>query len=196
MVADENFYPSLFKYDFKIHLRHYQRYFESLELLNRYGKRETWLDCACGSGYGTRLLGDFCENIIGFDIDETAIGHAKEKYENEKCIFTSDPEIIKNEQFSVIFSIETIEHMIPSDGLIMLTNMRKWLRGNGYLAITTPIVPVSNPYPINPFHNYEYDLEEFSELLFKSGFNISNYSSKKVVFTDGEEKQQTIFLCQ
>lgn len=195
MNADKTFYPTLFKYDFDVHLRHFERYFEVIRNYGKCGAGETWLDCACGSGYGTRLLGEFCSKVVGYDIDDEAVLYARDKYGSGSCLFTSDIESIGHGCFDLIASIETIEHVAPSTAADLLDKMRSWLKQTGYLIITTPIVPKSNPEPVNPFHEYEYDMNEFCELLKRTGFIIRKIDSRKVRFTDGETKEQVLFVC-
>ena len=195
MDADKTFYPRVFKYNFNVHFRHFERYFDVLNMVGRCGISEVWLDCACGSGYGTRLLSDFCSKVIGYDIDTTAVTYAKQHYASRNCLFTDDADTLEENEFDAIISVETIEHVCRKEAKAMLEKMKLWLKNNGRLIMTTPIVPVSNPNPVNPYHCYEYDRDEFLELLTNAGYKCETIKSKQVTFTDDETKEQSIFLC-
>ena len=196
MDADKTFYPRLFKYPFDVHFRHFSRYFNVIKLIDTLGRGERWLDCACGSGYGTHLLSEFCDEITGFDIDSEAIAYARRRYETENCIFASEPAEILPNHYDCIISIETIEHVSRNEAGELLQLMKNWLKETGVLAITTPIVPTSNPNPSNPYHLYEYDMEEFCDLLKQSGFHIEHIETERVTFTDNETKDQAMFRCK
>ncbi|MBU1568829.1 MAG: class I SAM-dependent methyltransferase [Proteobacteria bacterium] len=196
MTADENFFPGRFVYEFAVHYRHFERYMRALKVLGKLGKHEIWLDCACGSGYGSHLLSGFAEKVIGFDINREAIAYAKIKYSHGGCIFYSEKESFKDILFDAVISIETIEHMPKLEAEPFLIDIRKQMKENAVLVITTPIVTISNPEPTNPFHRYEYSYGEFQELLLEAGFFIDDYIADTVTFTDGETKDQGYFRCR
>ena len=121
MVADENFFPKKFDVGFDSFLRHFERYYECIKILGRVGSNELWLDCACGSGYGTNLLSNFVQHAIGYDINKDAIEYAKKTYKTPDCTFIDDLSVISDQQFDAILSIETIEHMPFNKGIEFLT---------------------------------------------------------------------------
>lgn len=195
MTADENFFPGRFVYDFGIHYRHFERYMRALKVLGKLGKNETWLDCACGSGYGSHLLSGFAEKVIGFDINREAVAYATARYAHDGCIFYADRKSFADILFDAVISVETIEHMPREEAVSFLKNIKKQMKQEAVMVITTPIVAESNPNPINPFHRYEYSLEEFTRVLQETGFTIDAYSADTVTFTDGETKDQGYFRC-
>lgn len=195
MTADENFFPGRFVYDFGVHYRHFERYMRAIKVLGKLGKGETWLDCACGSGYGSHLLSGFAEKVIGFDINKEAVAYAKAKYAHSGLFFYSDVTGFADVIFDAVISVETIEHMPRQEAVFFLKNIRKQMKEEAIMVITTPIVAESNPNPTNPFHKYEYSYAEFSTLLQKSGFTIDKYEADTVTFTDGETKDQGYFRC-
>ena len=96
MAADENFFPKKFEMDFGPFLRHFERYYECIKFLRRTGPNELWLDCACGSGYGTNLLSNFASHVIGYDINKDAIKYAQQTYKTPDCTFVDDLSAIKS----------------------------------------------------------------------------------------------------
>ena len=192
----ERFNPRVFEIGFEPFMRHFERYFQAVQLLGKTGAKEVWLDYACGSGYGTALLTNFASQVWGFDINKEAVEYARKFYKNTSCGFTSDPEILSVKKFDVIFSIETIEHMPMRYARIFLKRCKELLIDDGTLIITTPIVEETNLNPSNEFHFFECSLEEFLSLLFDSGFNVVDKVLKTTTFTDGETKEQGYFKCQ
>lgn len=195
MTANENFFSRKFEYDFDVHYRHYQRYMKALQIVGSIGKNEKWLDCACGSGYGSQLLSGFAEFVVGFDINQEALLYAKQHYGRDYCRFVSDREELLQYMFDVIISIETIEHMEREQAVPFLLMLRQVLKNNGVLVITTPLVPESNPMPSNVFHKYEYSYEEFTSIINEAGFHVDFHKEEMVTFTDGETKAQAYFRC-
>jgi 2-polyprenyl-3-methyl-5-hydroxy-6-metoxy-1,4-benzoquinol methylase len=193
--ADERFYPREFKIPFGPFIRHYERYFQSVKILNKTGKQENWLDCACGSGYGTNLLSNFTDKVVGYDIDSLAIEAANENYKNQHCHFVNDISNIK-EHFDVIFSIETIEHMPTQQAPIFLKTLNSAMKKHGDLIITTPIVKKTNYKPTNIYHHIEYSDEDFKVLLENSNFEIIETKFIETTFTDGETKFQGYYKCR
>ena len=195
MTANENFFSRKFEYDFEVHYRHYQRYMQALQLVGSVGKNERWLDCACGSGYGTQLLAGFAESVVGYDINREALHYAKQHHEHEYCTFIGKREKLLQYTFDTVVSIETIEHMARDKAVPFLKMLHQILKENGVLAITTPLVPESNPQPTNPFHKYEYSYKEFVSILAEAHFHIDLHKEEMVTFTDEETKSQAYFRC-
>lgn len=86
--------------------------------IERYALIRQWLhgyviDASCGCGYGTYLVSKNpdIKNIVGIDIDQSAIDWANDNFKSEKCNFRK----IKIEDFEscadVLVSIETVEHL-------------------------------------------------------------------------------------
>tara|TARA_Y100001963_G_C6764395_1_gene441431 strand:+ start:277 stop:879 length:603 start_codon:yes stop_codon:yes gene_type:complete len=193
--ADERFIPRDFKIPFGPFLRHYERYFQSVKLLGELGIGQKWLDCACGAGYGSSFLSNFCNFVVGYDIDPSAIECALENYKSDHVGFTRD--LSKHEEdFDVVISVETIEHMPESDANIFLTTLRKCLNDNGTLVITTPIVKQTNRDPVNEFHFIEYSDKDFKKLLEDANFIVVDSHFVETTFTDGETKDQGYYKCK
>lgn len=195
MKADENFSPRRFDYDFSVHYRHFERYMQAIKVLGRLGKNQTWLDCACGTGYGSQLLSGFADRVVGYDINTEAIAEAKANSCHDRCLFYADKHHIAQMVFDAVISVETIEHMARADAVPFLQFLQGLMKESALLVITTPLVPLSNPNPTNPFHFYEYCHDEFVSVLEESGFRVDHCIKHEVTFTDGETKEQGVFRC-
>ena len=60
----------------EIWYEHWHRYVFARQLAK--GKRV--LDAACGEGYGSALLADVAASVVGADISDQAIAHARSRY--------------------------------------------------------------------------------------------------------------------
>lgn len=123
------------------------------------------LDCACGTGYGVRLLHEEgkAANVIGVDIDEKAIEYAQKKHRAVNTYFvraTANQLPIADGSADVITSFETIEHL-PDDAAL-IKEFHRVLRADGILIISTP-----NQWPLatTPFHVREYNRRSFIAVL-------------------------------
>lgn len=196
MTADERFYPKDLTLNFGPFMRHYERYLQCIKMLGRIGKNELWLDCACGSGYGTQFLSNFCETVVGYDISSAAVQYAKENYlVLGKTKFISNLNKLIDIKFNAIVSIETIEHMEENKASVFLETLRTLLLKNGELVITTPIVSKTNRNPKNRFHCIEYSDKDFQTLLINAGFEVQESIFIETTFTDGETKDQGYYRC-
>ena len=123
------------------------------------------LDCACGTGYGARLL---CEQgsaarVVGVDIAATSIRYAWQYHGVNSAMFlcaSADRLPLAGASVEVITSFETIEH-VPDDRAL-IEEFHRVLRPNGQLIVSTP-----NQWPLKdtPFHVREYDRSSFVALL-------------------------------
>jgi len=149
----------------EIHYEHLHRYC----FASRFVKGKKVLDLGCGEGYGSDILSELAENVIGIDIDEKAIEHASSKYvkKNLKFIRGSAFEVpIKSENsFDVIICFEILEHVEEHNKL--LSEVKRLLKADGVLVISTPNKKVYSDEANykNPFHKKELYFSEFKELL-------------------------------
>jgi len=122
---------------------------------------KTLLDCACGMGYGTKMLAcsEGVKKIVGIDIDKDSITYAK----NEN--FAPNIEFIRGDilefeslsKFDCVISFETIEHI--KEDRLFIQKVNKLLSKRGYLILSTPNGRVTNPTrgePRNIYHVREY----------------------------------------
>jgi len=194
-IADERFTPREFCIPIDPFIRHFERYFQCIRVLRRSGAKEKWLDCACGSGYGTNFLTNFAEFVVGYDIDKGAVEYANKNYKNRHCAFVSDIQHYSAE-FDVVISVETIEHMPRTDAEAFLQILKGALKPGGTLIITTPIVPITEESPANRFHYIEYSHEDFVNLLRSADLKVESHHMIETLFTDGEVKNQGYYKCQ
>jgi ubiquinone/menaquinone biosynthesis C-methylase UbiE len=122
-------------------------------------------DCACGTGYGVRLLREVGDaaHVVGVDIERDAIRYAQNNHQADSTVFicSSGEQLpLRDACVDVVTSFETIEH-VPDDEEL-LSEFHRVLRPNGILIISTP-----NQWPLQeaPYHVREYDRESFVGVL-------------------------------
>lgn len=130
------------------------------------GKRV--LDAACGEGYGSHLLSHAASRVIGIDLDEGAIEHARRRYGSENLEFqcadcTRLP--LSDNSVDVVVSFETLEHLAEHDQL--LAEFRRVLVPDGFLLLSSPdrkTYSDESGYD-NPYHVRELYRDELESLL-------------------------------
>jgi SAM-dependent methyltransferase len=148
----------------EIEFEHKHRYLFALP----FAEGATVLDIASGEGYGSYLLASVAQQVIGIDIDEASVIHAKTKYKAENLAFVQGEctEIpLSPHTINLVVSFETLEHI--SYHVKFFKEISRILKQDGTLIISTPDrVPYNelNGAP-NPYHLKELDRAEFKSLL-------------------------------
>ncbi|MBU4241355.1 MAG: class I SAM-dependent methyltransferase [Actinobacteria bacterium] len=131
------------------------------------GKRV--IDIGCGEGYGPALLAESAHDVLGVDIAEEVMHHARAGYTAPNLTFevmdVSSLDV-PGGSFDLAVSLQVIEHLADESGY--LQEIARVLEPGGAALVTTPnrltISPGSDT-PINPFHIREYTPEEFGNEL-------------------------------
>jgi ubiquinone/menaquinone biosynthesis C-methylase UbiE/uncharacterized coiled-coil protein SlyX len=145
------------------------------------------LDLACGEGYGAAMLAGKAHRVIGVDIAEEVIQHARRRYTNANLEFkagscASVP--LPDSSIDLVVSFETIEHHDQHEQ--MMREIKRVLRPAGVLLISSPdkyhysIEPGNR----NPYHVKELYQSEFKALLGRY-FKNTAYFGQRVVHGSG-----------
>ncbi|HUU84399.1 MAG TPA: class I SAM-dependent methyltransferase [Phycisphaerae bacterium] len=154
--------------------------------VRRYGMVRPWLtghvlDCACGCGYGTWMIGrnPLVTSVVGVDWDHGAIAFAKAHYGTDKTSFMQKS-IDKLSAWDLpyypidtLVSIETIEHL-PNPKVLALMADRLDCE---QIIVSYPTKP-STAY--NPFHYHDLNGSDVSHIFEKYEL------SKGCIQVDGE----------
>ncbi|MDB8545132.1 glycosyltransferase [Turicibacter sanguinis] len=170
--------------DAEIYIEHYHRYLAAKPLV----KDKVVLDAACGAGYGSFILSSEAKMVIGVDISEEAILHAKEQYKRDNLTYlmNSIEEIeVEDHSIDVVISFETIEHVEEELQHKFLKEIKRVLKKDGILIMSTPdrevysqLVHYSNEYHVKEFAKIEY--KQFLHLYFENiqfftqGFKVAS----------------------
>ena len=126
-------------------LRHLRRYdFAHLHLpIGRV------LDAACGSGYGSAIIG-VNRNYVGLDLSESAISFANKNYGPNEYVLSDITNMpFDDGVFDSAVSFETLEH-IP-EPVLALREFKRVLRPQGILIASAPLL---HPDVIHHFRKY------------------------------------------
>lgn len=141
------------------------------------------LDVACGEGYGSALLAQVAQKVIGIDIDSETVSHAKETYQAANLEFHHGDcaSLLLNDAcVDLVVSFETIEH--HDQHTEMIREIRRVLRPDGVLLISSPNRPELNlgKSEPHPFHVKELDYNEFDTLLRAEFCNVEFYGQRSL----------------
>ncbi|MFC1888284.1 methyltransferase domain-containing protein [Thermodesulfobacteriota bacterium] len=161
-----------------VHYEHLHRYLFSREFVEG-GKV---LDLACGEGYGSFMLAERAKEVVGVDINATAIKHARAKYAKENLNFiqgsmTAIP-IGGGAEFDVIVCFEAIEHIKEHQELI--GKVKQLLKEEGIFLVSTPNTAITSFLDLseNPFHLKELSFDAFNSLLSRSFKYVAIYGQE------------------
>lgn len=125
------------------------------------------LDAACNFGYGTYMLCEGGNRVLGIDKREAAIVYAKSHYKRENLEYSLQDALdiqADNDSFDVVVSLETIEHI--TEYRTFLDEIKRVLVANGLLVISTPNKgDRKKGSRLCRFHTQEWELEEFKDLM-------------------------------
>ena len=161
----------------RIRLEHMHRYAVVQGLV----QDKVILDIACGEGYGSALLAKSAQSVVGVDIAQEAIDHARELYRasNLKFVQGSATQLeFADASFDVVVSFETIEHLAEQEQ--MLKELSRVLRPDGILIMSSPNRPIYSEESgeLNEFHVKELDFQEFDDLLGQQFKSIRYYGQR------------------
>lgn len=165
----------------RIRLEHYHRYAMALDMVTE----KSVLDIACGEGYGSFLMADVAQSVVGVDISADAVRHAALNYVKPNLSFIQGSAIkldFPDSSFDVVVSFETIEHLTEQQE--MLAEIKRVLRKNGFFVVSSPNRPIYSEESgeHNEFHVKELDFQEFDDLL-KFNFKKVEYYGQRVVMS-------------
>lgn len=141
------------------------------EFASRYCQGKRVLDGACGTGYGSDLLGKFAAEVHGIDCSQDAIDYASKAYGNSTVAFQKyfvEATQFDAGSFDVVVSLETIEHTLCPDSHIMEVT-RLLNPGTGLAVLSIP-----NSWGLTDHHFIDFNMERL-DLLVKKYFSEIKY---------------------
>lgn len=179
--------------DWWIKVEHLARYqFVEYYCNANYGQIRHALDASCGCGYGTKILSDISDSVLGIDYSSDTLEVARSKYNADNIEYKQiDLEKIKETEqklhrskFDIITSFETIEHLSnPYETLDMLASR---LKGNGLLLLSFPDPRLEKVDekgdPKNEHHKSVIDIDSVTEQLESNGIKIQGIYSQPDIY--------------
>lgn len=162
----------------EIRYEHWARYAFALHLVR--GKRV--LDAACGEGYGSAMLASAAASVLGVDIAQEAIAHARSRYgaqanlrfERGDCTALG----VAPGSFELIVSFETLEHVAAQQALV--AGFAHALTDEGVLIVSSPDKRTYSDVSgfRNAFHVRELYRDELLALLAPHFAHVRVYGQK------------------
>jgi SAM-dependent methyltransferase len=134
----------------------------------RYAAGKIVLDAACGTGYGSALLAETAQSVVGVDIARDAVEYARRHFHSPKIRYAQADCLalpFTAGHFDLIVAFEIIEHLENPEAF--LAELRRVLHPSGLLILSTPnrLYYTDDRGEINPFHQREFSYPEFEEIL-------------------------------
>jgi len=135
----------------------------------RLAKDKDVLDIACGEGYGSAMLAARAKSVIGIDIDDATIEHARKAYQGIAGLQFKRGDAagipLADDSVDLVVSFETIEH--HDRHREMIAEIRRVLRPGGVLVLSSPNRDVYSQLSghHNEFHVKELDFRELDTAL-------------------------------
>lgn len=136
-------------------------------------KNKSVIDCACGIGYGSKVMADNgVRQIKAVDVDKEAIEYGKTHYNDDKINFAcaNANNLGPFSGYDTVVSFETVEHI--EDPLPALIRFGKSAKN---LIVSVPNELVM-PHGGNTLYHYRhYTPEEFEDLLNEAGWEVKEW---------------------
>ncbi|WP_432738067.1 methyltransferase domain-containing protein [Maridesulfovibrio sp. FT414] len=155
------------------------------------------LDCACGPGYGARILAQKAGQVIAADLDlETVRKASSGKYFDNISFQTANATDLDfaEGKFDAVTSFETVEHVDPAS---YFKEMHRVIKPGGQLILSTPQNSLGH-IPVNSQHLREFSLEEIIALC-SENFEVEKVIGIKqgrIIFPDDPKGQNTFIVCR
>ena len=162
----------------EIWYEHWHRYAFAASIVA--GKRV--LDAACGEGYGSALLSGSARSVVGVDISDDAVAHARDRYGKTSNLRFETGDAVAlgfaDDSFDVVVSFETLEHLEAQEALV--AGFARVLTDEGLLLISSPDKRVYSEQAgfRNEFHVRELYREELLDLLAVHFPHVRLYAQK------------------
>ena len=161
---------------------HWHRYAFALPL----ARDKRVLDAACGEGYGSDLLCREASSVLGVDISDESIEHARRRYGSRNNLSFQAADVsrlddLPDQSFDLIISFETLEHLQAQEA--MLAGFARLLAPDGLLLISTPDRRTYSDLTgyRNEHHVRELYRDEFESLL-GAHFPLHRLYGQKLLF--------------
>lgn len=136
------------------------------------------LDFGCGDGYGSNILAQKIEQVVGFDTSDVTVKEAAGKYKRKNLKFvSSDTDYnLEDNSFDLVISLHVIEHIQNDEAF--LRDCCRIINPGGFFFLATPnrtmrLKPRGKPW--NVFHIREYECKELEQLLLKVFSQVQIY---------------------
>jgi SAM-dependent methyltransferase len=126
------------------------------------------MDIACGSGGGSYIIASQggAAAVKACDVDDQAVKYASIRYGHPHINFVQQngEEMTLSDQFDIIISFETIEHMHHPEKFVQC--VKKRMHSKSIFYVSTPVAQLPHKkIPDNIYHVHEWGFSEFHTFL-------------------------------
>lgn len=150
-MADERVTPGI------TDIGNLQKHIARYNLAMRFCKGKNVLDIACGTGYGTEMLGWVSKSVVGVDINESAIYYAKLHYRGKFMV--GELGDFSYGKYDTIVCFETIEHI--EDLEKAQENLTNLLEPGGTIIYSVPLYENYH----NEYHRHKFTVKTGEDLF-------------------------------
>ena len=168
-------------------INHYRRYEFACKQIN---SGDVCGDFACGSGYGSAMLSQKAQKVIGIDIDQKVITAIQQRYAHLGHLEYHCKNLLDlgfDNQFDNIISFETLEHFEEEEIKKILNLFSRALKKGGKIIFSTPYMQADDEAARNlGFHKTFYINEDkIKSWLPNAGlenlsFSYQNYQTHEI----------------
>ena len=177
-----------------IHVGHVERYKFACTLI-----KGRVLDAACGCGYGSKMMEESGCRVVGVDIDNQTIQHARKHFPGPGYLIGDILDIPWAGRFDWIVSFETIEHLPKAMEALRI------FRHHGSRLIVSSPNQIWYPFDPRKFdgdrypHVRHYTPDELEERLIAANWKVLSrhcQTKKKGPVVDGTDGVFMTFVCE
>lgn len=155
---------------------HYRRY----EFAQKFVRGGVVGDFACGTGYGTVMLAQKADQVVGADISTKTVEKISKRYSavvNAKFIDKNLLDLKYRNFFDTIVSFETIEHLRKDDIPLLFKVFCEALKPAGQIVFSVPYMQERSENAIKMGFHLTFDINErtIKEWLDESGFILEQF---------------------
>ncbi len=178
---------------------HYKRYEFACGLLDR---DMLVGDLACGTGYGTVMLGNVVRHAYGCDISPIIRSIKKRYGKFDRVTFYESDIFLLNDipELNAIVSLETVEHFPDSLIGTLFKKFNAMLCDKGLLVFSAPFIQPATPASRRHHKVFEIDETKATHWANDGGFEIQNFFyqnySTHEVLRSVEPKHFIICVCR
>lgn len=137
-------------------------------------------DFACGTGYGSVLIADKANKVIGADIDSKVVNTIQVRYKEKANVNFLNENLLNlnfNNLFDTILSFETIEHFEEDDIRLLLKIFANALKEKGQLIFSTPYMQEKSEGAMKLGFHLTFDINEkkIEDWLDEAGLKIESF---------------------
>jgi len=154
MKPERLVFPDL-DYPLETLIHHKNRY----EFVKQFVKKDDIIyDLGCGTGYGSNMLSDICNNVYGIDKSEKAIHYAITHYKNPTFIINNINDVVIP-NINIVTMFECLEHLTDGEGVRILSEIS---RNTKYLFLS---IPTDSELEYNKYHRSQWNDEDLKTVL-------------------------------